>query len=1120
MPSRPVFDDANQLRRTKSSHTVIQRRSSASSLIDPVAAKQHAIVAATLAYERAHSSDINSGHGAKVARCRSNRARRSEGEGSHFDASHTPRQRTSKRVSNASHVTNDNSRTRRSTVSSGATALRHENRPRGNSELQDYTTRHVDDSTVGSSSTPFKPIRRSKSLYNPSSNVRATSIDAISFARTPLQASRLHTTDESMASIQDQHERLSEDIPPVPPITISQTAVYNVDDKLQKARDEYFQALHRKKIRHRASFILTPFKKRNESVLLSSTTGNGVTFDNAPPPPVAVVSKEERKVSNETKAGGSLKSKIRKVFRRNSTAISVLPAQHVEASRAHYNNALAEWPAPPLRQAPGAKGVNISPLASAGDSRPSSPVRSVNTTESRSRVTSWADSTIAGTVASHESRGLAIIHEDAPHPTASSRRKFSSLGIFRRSPKSSSTTLSKCPVPPTECETLNDDPFHESTSQAVQAGLKRGGAAYETLPSQSRRVSANSSRASFSMRPTIRPVPSDSGGNLSSRSCSSRLASTSTNHLIRHDEGSSEEAESTNEYPAKRLRNRLTKARKEEPIKPTVEQIAHRVERSNDRWKQPLEVGRSIFYPRSPQGASTERHSRPSGQLESSPEMDTPPLENTLNPVQELALTRTMGAISPSIYSQNTNSSPQRKPYDSAVSLETDRHAVVVGTAVINPSQLAGKYPVGSPTKRRITPQLAKTSRDWKDWLSKEVQEFEGQSTESFQLRNDYIQPPVRSGHQREHAQIVDGEDVTVGAGQTVVSRSVLVPSIDPFPIPRPRQTSSEEPSSTRYPIQPPSRPSSRPRLEHPRLVDRPSSRMNERFPFIETKRSPSRAARGPLPKSTPPSESSPPVLKKEDTNSSSMLAVPVPQPRRPLRRPMSTSSFQRSNSSLAQYTTNTSFTANNSSINQLHRSTSHVPRTSASASASGTINVVNGNTHLPNRSTSALSSSRPALSKTMTTPLTLAGPNVDTDPTLAAIFKGPYRENSASPALPPVVSVRKVPSLPQSIREQLTPQITTQSSSRLPRESLLISGTSSSSILRDGRMPQMLKATSSLSLKENCSPTRSVRDDGRESAGSTPTRGQILAERFLEARGYVGVGSVGDSSPTSPRFI
>ncbi|QDS69336.1 hypothetical protein FKW77_003566 [Venturia effusa] len=1139
MLSRSHSNAANQLRRTKSSSTVAQRRSSASSLIDPVAAKQHAIVAATLAYERAHGKE-NIGSSCdeqpiKVARRRSNRARRSEGEGSHFDASRTtPRRQASKRLSNASHVPNDNSRARRGAMSSIDSIVKHHSHMRAHSERQDEKSRFVGNSTAESLATPYQQIRRSKSMYDTTGHVRATTIDSISFAHTPHNDSISHT-DEIVASFRQQDETMTEVIPPVPPITYSQTAIYNVDEKLQKARDQHFQDLHKKKIRQRASFILTPFKKRNEGISLSITAANGVTYDNGPPCPIPSKSREERKFSDDLKSGGSLRNKIRKVFRRSSNTPIVLPAQHVEASRVHYGDELADQTGISTGQCPRSKTIST-PISSAGNSRSASPVRSIQTTESRSRVTSWADSTAAGTVNSRDGKVLAVILEDAPQPAAPSTRsrKFSSLGIFRRSRKSSTATVAEPPHGESrEFEIANDDPFHDPVAVAppFQAGLRRSGTVYDTLPSQARRISGHSSRASCSIKPTIRSVPSDSGGNLSSRSCSSRLAHTSTNQLIYHDDGSSDEA-STLDLTVKRLRNRLQKARKEESANPTADQIAHRVEKSNERWKQPLESGRSIFYPRSPQGVSPKRHLRSSGGLETSPASSTSTPKQAPETSQEPPLVeRTRAVMSPSIYSQNTNSSPTRLPNDSAVSLEpSNRHTVVVGTAVINPSQLAGKYSIGSHTKGMI-PRLAKTSRDWKAWLSKEVQDLEVQPTEKFTLSSDYIQAPSDSGHRREHAQVVDGEDVTIGAG-TDHSSSVPVRSIEPLPIPRPLQQRSrnvsEETPSMRQVSQTPSLTSGRPRLERPRLMDRPSSRMNERFPFIDTGRPPSRASRRSSRKSSPPKELPPPLVKKESNSSTSMLAVPVPQPRRPpLRKPNSTSSFPRSTSSLAHYTTNTAASTSNTSIQQIHRSASHIPRPSTAsvsglATSKAPITSSTGNLH--NRSTSALSSTRPALPKAGTAPpLALAGPNFDTDPTLAAIFKGPYRENSASPSRPRALAVRKAPSHSQLLRQQSTPHMIRESSSTMPRESSSLRRAESSSILRDGQISAMLRAQSSLSMKENCSPAKSLslRED---STASTPTRGQVLAQRFLDERRFGG-GSrqslrLGESSPASPRFI
>lgn len=96
-----------------------------------------------------------------------------------------------------------------------------------------------------------------------------------------------------------------------------------------------------------------------------------------------------------------------------------------------------------------------------------------------------------------------------------------------------------------------------------------------------------------------------------------------------------------------------------------------------------------------------------------------------------------------------------------------------------------------------------------------------------------------------------------------------------------------------------------------------------------------------------------------------------------------------------------------------------------------------------------------------------------------------------------------------------------------MPRERSSLRRAESSSILRDGQISAMLRAQSSMSLKENCSPARSLSLREDHSAASTPTRGQILAQRFLEERRFGGASSrqsmgrgVGESSPASPRFI
>ena len=104
MPTQAASTTRINLRRAQSTPLIPRRPSSSTlnSLIDPVAARQHALVAANVAFERScHGKGNNNSYqqqSSQLHRKRSNQASGFEGEGSHFhqyDANKTPRHQRS-----------------------------------------------------------------------------------------------------------------------------------------------------------------------------------------------------------------------------------------------------------------------------------------------------------------------------------------------------------------------------------------------------------------------------------------------------------------------------------------------------------------------------------------------------------------------------------------------------------------------------------------------------------------------------------------------------------------------------------------------------------------------------------------------------------------------------------------------------------------------------------------------------------------------------------------------------------------------------------------------------------------------------------------------------------------
>jgi hypothetical protein len=1087
MLSRSTSNGANNLRRAKSA-SCVQRRPSSSSLIDPVAAKQHAIMAATLAYERAHGRDWTESSPSEqkheLGRRRSNRAGRSEGQGSHFEANHASRRQSTKKLSHATGSSNDYPRSRRVTVNSFLPVSQHISPP-GVNDIE-FSKKNAEISSIAADSTlDHRRVRKSRSMYAPSSLRPATSIDAISFnvssPKSMLQPT-MRCIDETTTVFLEQDVISVHDIPQVPPILLSHNTIYQVDERVAKARDHHLQQFQMQKIRHRASLMLIPFKKGIGSATaeptLSGTSNNGVTYGSGRSSPAQEFESLQRNITSENKQSTSLKDKIRRVFRKPSSLHIGLPIQQVEASRAHFGDILSPSSTMSTIEVKRPKILNKSVPESARlesptpavysyynkNPRPRSSAASETTVKSStSRVTSWADSTLAGTTASRSSNPLTIIHEDLQQSNILSDRpnRRSSIGIFRRGTKHSSVDNID-PSPGVGIhQSAENNAYGRDCDTRLHSPSRKSSVAHDALPSQVRRSSLSSSRASNMIRATVRVVSSGSHSTTSRRS--NNLHNESMNSIIlpalkTEDTGShNQSAEmpclaSALGWREKYKRNKHQRVHIEPKlVAPSREQIAGRMERSEDRWKQSLDEIQSLFYPHTSQIAAPDPNTQydEKGSLQSATDLAVLSVEDVVKTAREPFTFRSVQVISPSLYSRNTDSaSPKRQSNYSAVSLRSDA-SNDTGTAVITTSYPNIKYSVGLPGKPHS--HLAKSSRDWRDWISTQVHDLETPPPEDLTLRNHFIFKPVDSGHRREHAQIVDGVDVSIGSTLPALVESL---PIDSYTI---KQQSSEPRIHSHF--GPDDRPSSR-LHGHSGLKSRSASCMNERFPLINTGRPPSRKASPHTDSVRPKKLGSVKTRSKDEddiTPSSSSLAVPTSkiQTRTALLpRPQAITSFQRSRSSLAHYTT--SEVESQKQAKPTAHVTSSIPRPAVSP------------LHRPKSAIEVR-----AAHHNRVTPIPTS--KMETDTTLVANFKGPYRERTESPQL-------------QSLHES----------------------------------PSFHKENSP--FPKGNSPTHTMREDDSSSIvlPSTPTSGQRLAEQFLTARRMKSEtrSSVRFSAVGSPVFL
>lgn len=880
MPSCASSDARTRLSRSKSTSTVHQRAVGVTlELMDPDVAQQHALVAATTAYARAHATDIakrSKSRDSDMRRSKSNASRKSEGR--HFPPrEYSLRFSQSEKGGYMSSVPHHQRTTASKnvplvhraglgeTVISPPSFAGNENaRPR---------TQACNRWNDTSSPTATNHVRKARSMYY-ISNVQTGS----PIGQPPVK----YLTTPRIASPVPERCRLllsGLGVVSIPAATARLPATISGNESLDKVRDRCLQDFQSRKLRERSSFIMAPFKKRHGKAtekLTKPQIGN-VTYDNDMPSSgidedvkklLSGLEKPKRSISN------SLKNKIKRVFYRSSNASTTLPVQQVEASREYFGNYGSCSPAvrSSFENIPGrdeetllcarsrTSSLEIPPSLACAKSGESSTARSeVDASEPGSRVTSWTNSSAGNTVTTRDTKRLSVIHETNPSITSAASVALASSNhqsppvprlMAFRNPMSVEGVAGEAPatVNPQrvfsalmkEINGVNLE-LEDDTDEGIENDVfvfnrnTHSQTVSSTLTMQSR-MNSTASGLNRATKAAIRNVTLDqleTPVRTTSVRGAVRIPRADPSHSSTNEESGSQGSGKSGSQIAvqrkrsgsSRPRNRLQRIPKATP--PTVEQIASRVERSKGRWKTPLEEDNFPFFQKSTKRAYTvtklARSISRKSSVKRSPSFkqsgsraQTPSLQKESKNGPWLLPGDITSPLSPSIYSQASDEQSV-KPNDSAVSL-VESETGETGTAVIITSHPVKSYVIGAPySKPRIVNHSARSSKDWKDWLSREVSELEHPPQEDLTINGRY----ANTGHHREPALILEGEDVTIGgSGSGIRKASGLSARYH-----RPKLVENPPSRAKNYS-------SSRPKLER-----RSSSRMNDRFPIIDTGR-------------------------------------------------------------------------------------------------------------------------------------------------------------------------------------------------------------------------------------------------------------------------------------------
>ncbi|KAF2807283.1 uncharacterized protein BDZ99DRAFT_536623 [Mytilinidion resinicola] len=918
MLARASSDAGARLRRSKSTSSVTRLPPPLPEPLDPEVAQKHALAAATTAYARAHELELAerarsraSTRASTLSRTKSNASRHSEGR--HFPARESslrfcqsPKGGYISAFPRQSIAGPDAKLPRIASVTPAGTPFPHPT-PVGTPLAQptlsfDEIARPATQFAThrNSLAEPPNTIRKARSMYYASSVQTGSPVPRppAKYLVTPPPASPTPERRRSFLSDLGISSSASA-VPPRLPATISG------DETVDKVRDRYLQDFQKRQLRQRPSFILGPFKNKKrqekEKGRLSSSASRSVgsvVYDNIPPEVMTSVEdvtlitnpqKEKRSFSN------TLKSKIKRVFRRTSLIPTTLPVQQIDASRDYFSTCVSPPPLGGNRSfddicTPDHTTLNHTRTQDSsldipeGSARPGSRASSIMSNFSASRVTSWNSSTIGNSTNKrlsviHEAKG-SIASEAAMLPPSPTRRPppvpaLSSL----RDPVQMDDVAEECsmPVDPRrvfsalmkesgdmdELREGEEDSEIEDESNSMCKGSNHSTSV--TLTNQSR-ISDLSKATKGTIR-TVTPDPLD-GPAVPTRTTSVRGAvriprdrSPSRSPICEEPSPSSDDPVDESREGPKPRRNRLQRP-PPHAIIPTADQIASRVEKSKGRWKTPLEDDKEHFpfFPKSTRRTYTvSTFARKNFSFRHSNKQPTPSPEQVAGQEENFTLHTPLNPrdllspLSPSVYSQASDGQSLRMN-DSAVSL-ANSEADYRGTAVIINSTAVKSYALGTPQPRPLAVNAsARSSKDWKNWLSNEVAELELSPQEDITIYDRYTNP----GHRREHADILDVPDFSIsGSGkgiQTVLSPAIRQrqPTMGEFSesglscppgsgerssaqTGQRRVTPGEDPSSRASWSFPPGTGQQRP--VRPTLDERPSSRMNERFPFIETGR-------------------------------------------------------------------------------------------------------------------------------------------------------------------------------------------------------------------------------------------------------------------------------------------
>ena len=644
------------------------------------------------------------------------------------------------------------------------------------------------ESDNASAPSSYRKLRKAKSLFSPGKAPSAVFSDGVPYGKRHFRRQSFHSSDAYNEPLRVPDPRLRKSYSFLRGVTDhvshSSRQYATSDAAVQLARDQYLRQLEQQRLKEQSSFLglgnrRKPPKAFRRTVRTSST--NSATTSSlvpAEPQKTKDISYKARSLSQ------TIKKKIKRVFKRYTDAEDTVPVQHVSATHPHYGDYIStsdgkeqRYPPVPepdaellLRVGSRESVTYAAPAFVDKIARPGS-IRSAYSDDddegnTKSRVTSWTDSTAANTInmpKTLERKRLSVIREDGgPHQPSSSTRQYEGISDgyagFRQPVRQSSAGRITGPIDTHRIFSALQKKIDENNRETALDDNDSG--TDSSSGHRKGRLSKPTPRRTTSLRKGVKPrddsIPHSHGAKLSDSPIFSPSAMESFNNNFYQVEYQSANQEHQQQS--------FLDSRKSM----TLQQIAEMDDRGILLPKRPLHEVKSAFFPpsmhierSSPSPYRRVMHASNETEAESQSCVNLKHRPLSEGPVSAIAGRLRAGSVtgSDSVYSRSSGGDTP-KGTRSSTSIAMSEGSGEAGTAIIitgHPNKMEQTaHPVVAPHGN----SSVASSGNWRNFMATQVASLENYGTR--QEPKDHVHPVKDSGHKRENAQL-DSTEVTIG---------------------------------------------------------------------------------------------------------------------------------------------------------------------------------------------------------------------------------------------------------------------------------------------------------------------------------------------------------------------